>query len=211
MILAVAVALSALTGAAAQSRSQTTAAWGERPLRKSPVNFAVKTNLLYTAISQTPNLGFEFGAGRRSTINIAGGYNPWNLDGLENEGANKKLVHWAVAAEYRYWLCEKFNGHFFGAHVLAGKYNIGGYELPLLFGEGSKAFRQEGSAAGAGVGYGYQWMLGTHWNLEAVLGVGYLQFKYDQYDCPKCGSKIGQVGRNYFGPTNMGVTVMYLF
>jgi hypothetical protein len=180
-------------------------------LRETPVNFGVKLNLLYGAASQTPNLGLEFGVSERGTINMAGGYNPWNLKGVENNGANKKLVHWAAALEYRYWFCEKFNGHFLGAHVLGGMYNIGGHELPLLFGKGSKAFRYEGFAAGGGVSYGYQWMLGMHWNLEATLGVGYLYLKYNQYECPKCGSQIESKPRNYFGPTNAGVTIMYLF
>lgn len=186
-------------------------AQSEDNLRGRPVNFSMKTNLLYGAGTLTPNLGFEVGVGRRSTINMTGSYNPWNLKGLENEGANKKLVHWLAAVEYRYWTCEKFNGHFFGAHALGGAYNIGGHELPLFFGKGSKDFRQKGFAAGAGLSYGYQWMLGTHWNLEATLGFGYLYISYDQYDCPKCSSLIGPVVRDYMGPTNAGVSIMYLF
>ncbi|MEG2866016.1 MAG: DUF3575 domain-containing protein, partial [Mucinivorans sp.] len=119
---------------------------------------AVKTNLLYGAGAFTPNLGVEIGLGRRTTLDLSGGYNWFNLDGKRDN--NKKLVHFMVQPEFRYFLCEKFNGHFFGVHALYSEYNIGGHNLPMLFGQGSKDFRHQGWAAGAGVSYGYQLMLG---------------------------------------------------
>lgn len=42
-------------------------------------DIAAKTNLLYWATS-TPNLGFEFGLGKHTTLELAGGYNPWTFD-----------------------------------------------------------------------------------------------------------------------------------
>ena len=75
-------------------------------------DIAVKTNLLYWATS-TPNIGFEFGLGKRTTLDLVGGYNPWTL----NKDDNKKIKHWMVMPEFRYWLCERFNGHFFGIHT----------------------------------------------------------------------------------------------
>ncbi|MEG1935625.1 MAG: DUF3575 domain-containing protein, partial [Rikenellaceae bacterium] len=42
---------------------------------------AIKTNLLYGAAAYTPNLGLEIGLGRKTTLDISGGYNPWNRDG----------------------------------------------------------------------------------------------------------------------------------
>ena len=175
----------------------------------------VKTNLFYAGYTQTPNLGAEFAIGPRSTVDIGGGYNPWNLNGKKDAGGNvydnKKLVHILGEVEYRYWLCEKFNGHFFGAHVLGSQYNIAAYELPLLFGEGSKNHRFEGWAAGAGISYGYQFLLGKHWNIEANVGAGYVFLKYDKYECEKCGVKLGEAQRNYIGPTRAGVSLIYLF
>ena len=67
----------------------------------------VKTNLLYDATT-TMNLGFEFGLAPRWTLELSGSYNPWTLD----EGKNKKIKHWAVISEARYWLCNRFQGHF---------------------------------------------------------------------------------------------------
>lgn len=168
----------------------------------------LKTNLLYGAGAFTPNLGVEIGLDRHMTLDVSGGYNWFNLNGSAKN--NKKLVHWIVQPELRYFLCEKFNGHFFGVHALYSQYNIGRYELPMLFGKGSKKYRFEGDAVGAGLSYGYQLILGKRWNMEFNIGVGYMHLNYDKYDCPKCGEKVSAETKNYFGPTKAGVSLIYI-
>lgn len=169
---------------------------------------SVKTNALYGAYTYTPNLGLEFGLGHKSTLDLGAGYNFWKKDGTADN--NKKLVHWLAQAEYRYWTCQKFNGHFFGIHALGTQYNISQHELPLLFGKGSKDYRFQGWGAGGGISYGYQWILGKRWNLEANIGVGYVYLQYDKYECKKCGTKLGSEHRNYFGPTKAGISLIYI-
>lgn len=169
---------------------------------------AVKTNLLYGAYAYTPNLSVEVALGKRSTLDIGAGYNwftPSNPD-----ANNKKLVHWLGEVEYRYWLCRKFNGHFFGVHVLGTQYNIAQHNLPLLFGKNSADSRFEGWGAGAGISYGYSFYLGKRWSLEANVGVGYARLHYDKYDCVNCGRKQATEDRNYFGPTKAGVSLIYI-
>lgn len=170
---------------------------------------ALKTNLFYGAYAFTPNLGLELALSPHSTLELSGGYNPWNLNGSSTN--NKKIAHWLGTVEYRYWLCRKFNGHFFGVHALGGQYNISGHELPLLLGKGSRNYRYQGWGAGAGISYGYQFVLGKHWNLEASVGFGYARLRYDKYDCVKCGRKLGTESRNYYGPTKAAVSLVYLF
>lgn len=80
----------------------------------------IKTNLLYGGYALTPNLGVEVGLGRRTTLDLSGGYNWFNLNGKDSN--NNKTVHWMVQPEFRYFLCEKFNGHFFGVHALYSQY-----------------------------------------------------------------------------------------
>ena len=178
-------------------------------------NFAVKTNLFYGGFTQTPNIGAELGLGSRSTLDVGFGYNPWNLNGKKDASGvvvdNRKLVHWVAGAEYRYWLCEKFNGHFFGVHALGSLYNIAEYNLPLLFGDDSKDHRFEGWAAGGGISYGYQFVLGRNWNLEANIGAGYLLLEYDKYCKEKCGEPVGPFRRHYLGPTKAGLSLIYVF
>ena len=169
---------------------------------------ATKVNLLYGAYTYTPNLSLEVILGKRSTLDFGGGYNPWNLKGDEKD--NKKLVHWLGQVEYRYWLCRKFSGHFFGIHALGSQFNIGGHELPWLFEKGSKNYRYEGYGYGGGISYGYQFYLGKRWNLEANIGAGYARLHYDKYDCAKCGDKTGAGKKNYFGPTKAGISLIYI-
>lgn len=172
---------------------------------------AVKTNLLYDATS-TLNLGFELGLSPKWTLDISGNLNPWTFDD------NRKMKHWLVQPEFRYWFCEKFNGHFLGLHAHGAQYNWGGM-LPWGFSNG-KMFgmenrqmsnnRYEGWLVGAGISYGYQWILGNHWNLEASVGVGYAYLSYGKYRCQKCGDKIADEHRNYFGPTKAAISLIYI-
>lgn len=175
-----------------------------------PMRFALKTNLLYTAVSLTPNLAFEAGLGPKSTIDVGAGYNWWKMDGTD--ASNRKLGHWIIQPEYRWWLCERFNGHYFGAHVFGGMFNISEHKAPLLFGEKNSAdYRYDGWFAGVGASYGYQLPLARSWNLEFNLGVGYALMRYDRYEHERCGELIQPgVKRNYFGPTKLGITLTYL-
>lgn len=171
--------------------------------------FSMKTNLLYGGYTYTPNLGVEIGLAPRWTLELSGAYNPFNLHGSETD--NKKLVHWVAMPEFRYWTCQRFNGHFLGVHGLYGNYNIGGHNLPMLFGQGSDAYRYEGQVMGGGVSYGYSVVLGKRWNLEFTVGAGVLYLDYDRYDCPKCGQKVETGARKlFFGPTKVGISLSFL-
>lgn len=170
---------------------------------------AVKANVLYGAALYTPNLGAEIGLGDRTTLDIAAGYNPWNRE-MKVGSDEKRAVHYIIQPEFRYWLCKKFNGHFFGAHALFSQYNVSGHELPLLFGDGSKNFRYEGYAYGIGLAYGYQFVLGKRWNLELSAGVGYARLDFDKFECQTCGDKIAKESRNYFGPTKAAISLIFI-
>ena len=174
---------------------------------------AVKTNLLYSAVGFTPNVGAEFAINDRTTIDLSASYNWFNLSGARNN--NKKQVHWMVKPEFRYFLNERldkrFNGHFFGVHALYTQYNIGGHSMPMLFGKQSDQFRHEGFAYGTGVSYGYLLQLAKRWAVEFDLGLGYMRMKYDKYACQGCG-QLYEKGKtkNYFGPTQAGISVVFL-
>lgn len=169
---------------------------------------AVKTNLLYGAGAFAPNIGVEIGLGSRTTIDILGGYNWFNVDGGKNN--NKKLAHWLVQPEFRYFLCGRFNGHFFGFHGLYSQYNIGGQKLPMFFGKNSENFRHQGYSYGAGFSYGYQIILSRRWNIELNVGAGYMRMEYDKYDRSVCGEFKGTESTNYFGITKASVTLIFL-
>lgn len=170
---------------------------------------AVKTNLLYDATS-TINLGIEFGLSSKWTLDVSANYNPWTYSN------NKKWKHWLVQPEARYWFCNKMMGHFIGFHTIAGSYNIGKVNADFKF-LGTdfsklKDYRYEGWFVGAGVAYGYSWVLSKHWNLEAELGVGYTYSKSDKFECASCGEKLeDDKTHHYVGPTKAALNLVYVF
>ena len=168
---------------------------------------AVKTNLLYGAVAYAPNLSLEYGLGDRTTINLSGGLNYWNMHNTCNLG--KKLAHWVVIPEIRYWSCERFSGHFFGIHALYAHYNIGGENLPMLFGKNSNNYRYEGASYGSGFNYGYNLALTPRIAIEFEVGAGYMYLEYDQYYAYKCGKFIQPDSRNYFGITKAGISLVW--
>lgn len=177
---------------------------------------AIKTNLLYDATT-TPNLGAEVGLGKKHTAQLFYGFNPWEFD--SSSKGERKVKHWLLMPEYRWWSCTTFNGWFFGIHGMGGEFNAGNVDLPIpgVFFNGDnlqkevKDYRYEGRFLGGGATIGYQWILGRHWNLEAELGLGYDHVWYDKYPCSECGKRIEKAETNYAGITKVGLSVLYLF
>ena len=174
----------------------------------SAQEWALKSNLLYDATT-TINLGFETALAEKWTFDLSGNWNPVQFED------NMKWKHWLIQPEFRYWTCRKFGGHFFAAHLLGGQYNFGNIDgLPNFLGSDLSQLadhRYEGWFAGAGVGYGYAWMLGKHWNLEAEIGVGAAYTNFEKYECPKCGKLVGTDDHIYYGLTKLAINLVYLF
>lgn len=166
------------------------------PLRSQIVG--VKTNLLYDFTS-TINLGLEIAIAPKWSLELPVNYNPWDL------GTDKKIKHWLVQPEVRYWLCERFNGHFFGLHGHVGSYNFGGIKLL-----GLEDHRYEGNLYGGGLSYGYHWILNKRWSIEATLGIGYAYLDHSKYNCERCGAKLYDETKHWFGPTKVGVSFIYI-
>lgn len=166
-------------------------------------SWGIKNNLLYDA-TMTFNLGAEFRLSSYLTLDVSGSYNPWTFS------ENKKFKHIAVQPELRYWIYEPFNGHFLGGHLLYVNYNVGGIKMPLGIFSKLKDFRYQGNGYGMGFSYGYQWILSNRWNLETTFGFGYVYLDHTKYACRTCGKKVGNESKHYFGPTKMGVSLIYV-
>ena len=170
---------------------------------------AIKTNVLYDAFLNV-NVGVEVGLAPRWTFDLSADYNGWTLS------HERKWKHWLLQPEARYWFCASFAGHFMGVHALGGQYNVGGLKNNLSFlGTDFSVVsdrRYQGWFAGAGIAYGYAWILNKHWNLEAELGLGWVYTRYDVYPCATCGTKLAKgKSHNYFGPTKAAVNLVYTF
>jgi hypothetical protein len=179
----------------------------EQPKQPSN-NFTIKSNLLYGAIARSPNIAFEVGLNRNTTLNLSAGYNWFNLTGRRDD--NKKLNHWLIQPELRYFIEERLNGHYIGVHSLFAHYNIGGHERPMLLGKGSKDYRYFGNAYGGGLSYGYQLRLSQSFGVEFTAGVGYIRMNYDKYGCKSCANKLTEgETRNYLGPSKAGISLIF--
>lgn len=168
----------------------------------------VKTNLLSDA-TLSPNIGVELPLAPQWSVEASGGLNAWTVNG-------HRWRHWLVQPEVRYWLCDRFAGHFFGVHLLGGQYNIGNINLDFSFlgTDFSKLSnnRYQGWFGGAGIAYGYTWILSRHWSIEAEIGVGWTYTRYDKYRCADCGKKIeSNHPHNYVGPTKAALNMVYVF
>ncbi len=162
---------------------------------------SIKTNLIDDAMTSI-NLGFEIRLADQWTLHLPVSYNPWKFSG------NRQWRHLSFAPEGRFWLGEAFNGHFFGITGLYSYFNAGNIDMPLGIFPGLKDYRYEGNLYGAGFSYGYQWILGKRWGMEATIGMGYLYADYKQYDCAACGEEIGKGTKHYFGPTKLGLSLI---
>ena len=68
----------------------------------------------------------------------------------------------------------------------------------------------EGWFAGAGVSYGYHWILAPRFSLEFTLGVGYAYIDYQKNRCTDCVVKLDEGIKHYFGPTRAGITLVFM-
>ena len=167
---------------------------------------AIKNNLAYDAL-KTPNLSLEFSMGRKWTLDTQVGMNFffYTQDATSSPYKTKKASHWLVQPELRYWLCERFNGSFFGLHGHYADVDISNLDM---FGLGHD--RYDGKLYGAGISYGYQWILNKRWSMEATIGLGYAHIKYDKYEPGDNGQKLGHNTKDYFGPTKVGLSFIYI-
>ena len=170
---------------------------------------AIKSNILYD-LTATISAGIEVGLAPRWSIDVSGNFNAWTMKN------DRRWKHYLVQPEVRYWLCDRFMGHFLALHLHGGQYNFGGIKNSINF-LGTNlsnltTHRYQGWLAGAGVGYGYAFVLGRHWNLELEAGIGYAYTVFDEFECAGCGRKVNtDLNHHYFGPTKLAVNFVYLF
>jgi hypothetical protein len=186
----------------------------------APARYQIKTNLLWAGATLTPNLAFEFGTGRRTSIELLAGVNKWgNLwdNGAEGEPFDinnlykRKLDHVYGKAEFRYWPRERFRGHFFGVGAFFADYRAGELDLPLIF---EKEYDYDGIALGGSLSYGYLWRLSRVMAAEFSVSFGAARFDYDR-GLPIYSSEgwilqdVDRYRKIYFGPTGAGIKLVF--
>jgi len=160
---------------------------------------ALKNNLVYSALA-VPNIGIEYAANQRLTIDVSGLYNPFQ------QSETKKWKLWMVQPGMRYWLCRNFAGNFVGTQLMVGQFNVGGISLlPSLNSE-----RFQGNFLGGGFSFGRHIIISPRWGVEAEAGFGFARMWYDRFVCVHCGEMTGREVRTYFSPTRFSLSLVYM-
>lgn len=166
---------------------------------------AIRVNVLPFA-DKAIGWGVSYPLKHKSTIDLAGTIRPWKRS---ERSVNR---YWILQPEYRYWVCQKYNGSFWGVYLSGAQFNIGGKKYPFGVLSQLQDHRYEGWILGGGISYGYHWMLNNHWNMEASLGIGYNYINYTKFNCPKvCAGIQKKDAYHYFGPGKASLSIIYLF
>ena len=184
---------------------------------------ALRTNLAYAA-SLTPNLGAEVRLDSAWTIGANIGLNAWDID----KQKNKKWRHFLVSPNVRRYFGRHQDSRFVAkdslwrvpldstrrvsyleADLIYSHFNVGSTSIPFGLYSAVKNHRLQGDLVALGAKYGYSWILARDWRIEAEAGiaVGYAWFK--EYDCPHCGTFLGNGDRIFLLP-QLGINVVYI-
>ena len=159
-------------------------------LGASAQRIGIKTNALQWAAC-TQNVGAEFVVGRHISLNIEAARNRLDVSRVN-------LSHTSLMPEVRIWTQRPMARHFVG--VVAG---IAKYDTRL-----GDTYRN-GNALMAGLTYGYDFVLGKHWNLELTAGAGYARCKQIRYKTGEAKPK-ERTPKNAFTPLKLGVSFIYI-
>ena len=198
-------------------------------LRAGAQTLALRTNLLYDA-TLSPNLGAEVRLGSSWAAGINVGLNAWDID----KQKNKKWRHFLVAPNVRHYFGQKrdtlnhyhfegdrlvsvqhdsvtiYNsGHYLELDAIYSHFNVGNVKFPFGMYKSVRDRRLQGDLLALGGKYGYAWILARDWRVEAEAGVaiGYAWFK--EYECPQCGTFLGNGDRIFLLP-QLGINVVYI-
>lgn len=156
--------------------------------------YSLSSNVADWAVTNV-NVELGIGVSKSVSIHLPVVWNPWTF-GAEN----KKMKQLSFLPQARYWFPETYLRWFVGSNLLVSRYN---------WSPGNS--RYDGMGYGLGISAGYSWILSTHWNLEAQLGIGGGYFKYKKYDCGFCGDFYGSESKWLVFPNRVALSFVYLF
>jgi hypothetical protein len=179
----------------------------EREREKAPVYVALKTNLLYDALL-LPNLSAEWYMGKDWSLVIEGNWSWWTFD--------KPIQNWwyhriqVAGIELRKWVKSPYplQGHALGVYTMLGNYDVR-FFTKGEYTRGSLSYQ----SWSAGLSYAYSFPIARRLNLELGVAVGYVGGRYYSYDyCLEHDhwAQRAMYNRNYFGPTRVGVSLVWL-
>lgn len=137
---------------------------GYRIYVKTP--WYIKSNLIYDAILM-PSLEIEYRFSKNWSAAIEGNIAWWH-----NSNKHRYYQLATIVPEVRWWFkpSNERKGHYIGLFGGGGWYDLE---------NGWTGYK--GTGGMAGISYGYMFPVGKHLALEAGLGLGYIQTRYEKY------------------------------
>ena len=182
-------------------------------LRKKTTILALKTNLLYDALTLV-NYSIEVPITERFSALWYHQFPWWTWGQADNQYCIRFL---SIGAEGRWWFKpmprpqigksvqrDKLMGHFVGLYAESGKWDF----------EWGRSICHQGEHWSVGLSYGYSMPLGRRLNMEFSLSLGYASIAYRKFE-PSEDYEIlwrdpVKHGRwHYFGPTKVQVSLVY--
>lgn len=176
----------------------------EMPIEKDHYTIALKTNLLYDAVTAL-NAGIEIPFGKNFSVEWMDVF-PWWAWGQYN---NKYAIQlWTMGPEVRWWFKRTdrrkyLTGHFLGLNVLSGRYDF----------QNDKGLCYQGHFWTSGITYGFALPVCKWLNMEFSASVGYVSSDYQHYEPGQDYAHLyrdkynaGQI--SYFGPTSARVSLV---
>ncbi len=156
---------------------------------------SVKTNAL-GLITTNLNVAVDIELTKNKTFNTSISYNPFSF-------GNFQAKHITVQPGIRFWKYTNYIGHFASAYVTYSKFDLI-----------AKERYKRGWLSGAGISYGYAWLLSNRLSLECEVGASIVYTDYDKGAC-----NVGIFDREttehhksiLLLPTKLGVSLSYLF
>ena len=158
---------------------------------------SISTNVAGYANLLTLNAEGSVPVSRRWTLNAGLKYNPFAFG--REKFRNKQQAYYAGM---RYWPWHSYSGWWMSGKIQYQEFNAGGL---------GRAETSEGDRVGVGLGAGFAYMVGKHFNVEfgASLWGGMVWFT--TYSCPVCGD-LEQSGRKIFIlPCDVIIAISYIF
>lgn len=181
--------------------------------RKKKTILALKTNLLYDALSLV-NYSIEVPIGERFSALWYHQFPWWTWGQADNQYCIRFL---SIGGEGRWWFKpmprpqmgrsvqrDRLMGHFVGVYAESGKWDF----------EWGRDICHQGEHWSVGLSYGYSMPLGRRLNMEFSLSLGYASIAYRGYtpseDYEILWRDPAKQGRwHYFGPTKVQVSLVY--
>ncbi len=162
-------------------------------------NFSIATNVLDYVEFGTMNLEASCGIARRWTVSAGIKYNPFSWGEGRNEKTNRQRT---LEAGARFWPWHIYSGWWMAGKLKYQEYNRGGIFSPQA---------AEGDRYGGSLSAGYTYMLNSHLNLDIGLGLWSGVDKYVVYECVRCGRTIGGGEKIFVLPSDILLTLSYIF